>query len=260
MRHSTLLALSLTALLAAGCTRQSATPEAATPAATPEAAAMPAVAAETDEHSYAQPDTVKTTDLALDLAIDFASKQIAGTATYTLDWLDKAAMQLVLDTRDLTIDKIEGEAAGQWTPLQFALAPADKTLGSKLTIETPARNAKVRVTYTTSPQASGLQWLEPSMTAGKKTPFMFSQSQQIHARSWVPLQDTPRVRFTYTAHVTSPENAMVLMSADNDPKAARDGDYTFAMPQKIPSYLLAIAAGDMVFEPISARAGVWAEP
>ena len=265
MRQPTLLALSLTAILAAGCARESATPQAATSAANPEAAAMPSAAAETDEHSYAQPDKVKTTDLALDLAIDFASKQITGTATYTLDWLDLSATQpapaqLVLDTRDLTIDMIEGEAGGQWQPLQFALAPADKTLGSKLTIETPARNAKVRVTYKTSPQASGLQWLEPSMTAGKKTPFMFSQSQQIHARSWVPLQDTPRVRFTYTAHVTAPENAMVLMSADNDPKAERDGDYTFKMPQKIPSYLLAIAAGDMVFEPISTRAGVWAEP
>src|SRR5690606_18020664 len=91
-------------------------------------------------------------------------------------------------------------------------------------------------------------------------PFMFSQSQQIHARSWVPLQDTPQVRFTYTAHVTSPADVMVLMSADNDPKAQRDGDYTFAMPQAIPSYLLAIAAGDLVFKPISERSGVWAEP
>lgn len=32
------------------------------------------------------------------------------------------------------------------------------------------------------------------------------------------------------------------------------------MPQPIPSYLLAIAAGDTVFEPISGRSGVWAEP
>lgn len=242
--------------LVAGCSRESAEPE--TPAAKPQAAAIVQV---TDEHSYAEPAKVATNDLALDLALDFASKTLAGTATYTLDWKDKAATQLVLDTRDLTIEKVEGETApGQWTPLQFSLAPADKILGSKLTIQTPARNAHVRVTYKTSPTASGLQWLEPSMTEGKQQPFMFSQSQQIHARSWVPLQDTPSVRFTYTAHIAAPADAMVLMSADNDPAAPRDGDYTFKMPQKIPSYLLAIAAGDLVFEPLSSRSGVWAEP
>ncbi|MEP6634305.1 MAG: M1 family metallopeptidase [Luteimonas sp.] len=214
-----------------------------------------------DEHSYAEPDKVATTALALDLKLDFDSKTLAGTATYTLDWKDKSATQLVLDTRDIAIQKIEGEAAaGQWTPLQYDLASADKILGNKLTIQTPARNAHVRITYATSPAASGLQWLEPAMTEGKRQPFMFSQSQQIHARSWVPLQDTPAVRFTYTAHIVAPTDAMVLMSADNDPHAARDGDYTFTMPQKIPSYLLAIAAGDLVFEPISNRSGVWAEP
>ena len=76
----------------------------------------------------------------------------------------------------------------------------------------------------------------------------------------MPLQDTPIIRFTYSAHVTAPKDAMVLMSADNDPAAARDGDYSFKMPQKIPSYLLAIAAGDLVFKPIGDRSGVWAEP
>jgi len=256
-----ILTLCLATALAAGCARDAAPPvdTTAKPAAS-EGAAVNA-SAERDEHSYAEPGKVKTSDLALELALDFANKQIGGSATYTLDWLDPAATQLALDTRELTIEKVVGERAdGKWTDLTYALAPSDKILGSKLTIDTPERNQRVRVTYKTAPTASGLQWLEPSMTAGKQTPFMFSQSQQIHARSWVPLQDTPRVRFTYTAHVTAPKDAMVLMSADNDPKAARDGDYTFKMPQKIPSYLLAIAAGDMVFEPISERAGVWAEP
>lgn len=234
-----------------------------TPAATAAAPAATTATAEkiVDEHSFAQPDKVRTTDLTLDLAVDFDKKTISGTATYALDWVDKAATQLVLDTRDLTIAKAEGLGAdGQWSPLTFALSDKDKVLGSALTIEAPTRPAKVRVTYTTSPEASGLQWLAPSMTEGGKQPFMFSQSQQIHARSWVPLQDTPQIRFTYTAHVTAPADAMVLMSADNDPKAPRDGDYTFKMPQKIPSYLLAIAAGDLVFKPISERSGVWAEP
>ena len=243
--------------IASGCDHSPAPQQAA---AAP--APRPAVAEQVvDEHSYAEPDKVRTTDLALDLAIDFGKKQIAGTATYSLEWLDKNAAQLVLDTRDLDIRKAEGlNAEGQWTELKFALAEKDPILGTKLTIEAPEHPTQVRVTYATSPDASGLQWLEPSMTEGKKTPFMFSQSQQIHARSWVPLQDTPRIRFTYSAHVTAPADAMVLMSADNDPKAARDGDYSFKMPQKIPSYLLAIAAGDLVFKKVGDRSGVWAEP
>ena len=253
--RSLALLLSCAAVLAAGCSKE---PEPAPVAATPKPAVETPV--DRDEHSYAEPRKVAIDDLALDIAVDFDAKTIGGTATYTLDWKDKAATQLVLDTRDLTIAKVEGEANGAWAPLQYALAAKDPVLGSKLTIETPARNAKVRVTYTSSPEASGLQWLTPEMTEGKQLPFMFSQSQQIHARSWVPLQDTPQVRYTYSAHVTSRPDVMVLMSADNDPAAARDGDYSFKMPQKIPSYLMAIAAGDLVFKPISARSGVWAEP
>jgi len=256
--RSAFLLLSWAVALVAGCSRDIAAPVPATAAATEVAAVKPMRSQ--DEHSYAQPQKVVIKDLALDLAIDFDRKQLGGTATYQLEWKDAAATQLVLDTRALKIEKVQGEVGGEWVPLKFTLADNDPIFGSKLTIETPARNPRVRVTYKTSPEASGLQWLQPSMTEGKQLPFMFSQSQAIHARSWVPLQDTPGVRFTYTAHVTSRPDVMVLMSADNDPAAPRDGDYLFKMPQPIPSYLLAIAAGDLVFKPVSARSGVWAEP
>src|SRR5690554_1862880 len=243
------------ALLLAACQRDTSGPD---PAAAP--APRPTAMSETDEHSRAEPDKVVIEDLALDLALDFDARTLSGTATYRLQWKDPSATVLALDTRDLSIAKVEAEVDGAWQPLQFALDEADPVLGSRLRIEAPQRPARVRVTYRTSPGASGLQCLTPEMTEGKQLPFMFSQSQQIHARSWVPLQDTPQVRYTYTARVTTRPDVMVLMSADNDPAAERDGEYHFAMPQPIPSYLMAIAAGDLVFKPISERSGVWAEP
>lgn len=258
--RSRLLVLVGAAALATGCSGESA--PAGDGAARPNpAAAGTAPAAEYDSLSYAQPDKVRIEDLVLELELSFDEKELAGSATYRLDWPDPAATELVLDSRDLAVGRVAAERPdGTWIDLEYALADPVEPLGSKLTIQAPGQPERIRVSYRSSPDASGLQWLTPAMTQGGKQPFMFSQSQQIHARSWVPLQDTPRVRFTYTAHVSSPANAMVLMSADNDPHAARDGDYRFEMPQPIPSYLLAIAAGDLVFEPISERSGVWAEP
>jgi leukotriene-A4 hydrolase len=230
-------------------------------AASAVAAPQPAPDRSRDEHSYAEPDKVRIRDLGLDLRVDFAQKQLRGTADLALQWKDPAHRTLVLDTRDLTIDKVLGKSDdGGWRRLKFALAPRDPIFGQKLTVSMHRQYPIVRVRYRTSPQASGLQWLEPTMTAGKKLPFMFSQSQAIHARSWVPLQDTPAVRYTYTAHLETDADLMALMSADNPPDAARDGDYVYRMSQPIPSYLMAIAAGDLVFRPISERSGVWAEP
>ncbi|WP_343263745.1 M1 family metallopeptidase [Luteimonas qiangzhengi] len=255
-RLTPLMALPLVALLAAGCQREP-TPEVASPTPQPDATVA---TVDRDEHSYAEPEKVVIEDMALDLALDFDSRTLAGTATYTLEWKDGSATELALDTRTLTIEQVEAEAGSSWNALEFTLDDEDPVFGSRLTVQTPGQPERVRVTYRTAPEASGLQWLEPSMTEGGELPFMFSQSQAIHARSWVPLQDTPSVRYTYSARITTSADVMVLMSADNDPDAQRDGEYHFTMPQQIPSYLMSIAAGDLVFKPISERAGVWAEP
>ncbi|MBM5812153.1 MAG: M1 family metallopeptidase [Gammaproteobacteria bacterium] len=248
--------LIVAALIPLAACRQPATDDATEPAPVTDAAA-----AIRDIHSFAEPHRVAIRHLALDLAMDFAARTLAGTATLQLEWRDPAADALLLDTRDLTILRAEaGDPAGGWRELPFELAEPDRTLGRRLTLRTGGQPGSVRITYRTSPAASGLQWLTPAMTQGGRQPFIFSQSQQIHARSWVPLQDTPMVRFTYEARLRTPPELMALMSADNDPAAPRDGDYTFRMPQPIPSYLLAIAAGDLVFAPIDHRSGVWAEP
>ena len=222
---------------------------------------LPLAAYAADPHSYAQPDQVVVTHLDLDLKIDFPQRRLDGQATLKLDWKSPKAASLVLDTRDLKIAKIDALAAdGKATPLKYILAPRDKELGSKLTIAAPKHPAQVRIVYTTSPEASGLQWLTPAQTADKKLPFMFSQSESIHARSWVPLQDSPAIRFTYDAHVTAPKDVRVVMSAINDAKHPLNGDFSFDQPHPIPSYLLAIAAGDIAVKETGPRSAVYAEP
>ena len=214
-----------------------------------------------DPHSFANFDAVRVTHAHLDLAVSFERRELSGFVELRLERIDPEARKLVLDTRDLSIESVLAiDAAHHYTPTRFKLAARDPIFGSALTVDLPADADRVRVHYRTSPEASGLQWLEPALTAGKRQPFLFSQSQAIHARSWVPIQDAPAVRFSYSARVTTPKGLLARMSADNNPLDGADGDYRFTMQQPIPSYLLAIAVGELKFAPLGERSGVYAEP
>ena len=218
-------------------------------------------AALTDPNSYANFNDVRVKDLRLDLAVSFDQKRLSGFAELELDWKTPTAKTLVLDTRALEIESIYAiDSHSNFKRAHFHLGTKPKFYGQKLTIDLPGRDSRVRIVYRTSPAASGLQWLTPEQTLGKTDPFLFSQSQAIHARSWVPLQDTPAVRFTYSAHVRTPVGLLARMSANNNSEDKPDGDYRFSMPQPIPSYLLALAVGKLEFRPLGARSGVYAEP
>lgn len=215
--------------------------------------------ADADWHSFAEPEQVRSTHLSLDLKVDFERKTLSGTATHTIKRVNKDANEFIVDTRDLLIKAVKaGDKTLNDTP--FTLAPLDEIRGQALRIQLPKGASKVEIHYSSQPQASGLQWLSKEMTAGKQQPFMFSQAQAIHARSFIPLQDSPQVRITYDAVIHTPKALRAVMSADNDPKAALNGRFTFKMPQAIPSYLIAIAVGDLEFAAMSERTGVYAEP
>ena len=211
--------------------------------------------AKRDAFSYANYDEVVVRHVDLDLSLDFEAHVLEGTADIFFEVLREGAGALVLDTRELEIKSITVNGA----EVEYLLGATDALLGERLEIAIPDGAESVTITYRTSAQASGLQWLAPEQTAGKVYPFMFSQSQAIHARSWVPIQDTPAVRITYTAHLTTPPDLVAVMSAGQDPDGVKDGDYTFDMPQAIPAYLMAIAAGDLEFRAISDTIGVYAE-
>lgn len=211
-----------------------------------------------DYHSYANTEQVKVIHFDLNLAINFDTKQLSGNVELSLqNQTEQPFTQVILDTRTLSIEKIEDDN-GQ--PLDYLLSSEDEILGQKLVIETPLAPSKIYITYHTSPCAEGLQWLTPRQTLGKVHPYLFSQSQPINARSWIPLQDSPKARVTFTANIAAPEGLRVVMSADNKADSPLTGNFTFTMPQPIPTHLLAIACGDLAFKSIGKQSGIYTEP
>ncbi len=210
-----------------------------------------------DYHSFANVDQIQVSHFVLDLAVDFSQKQLTGTVRLDLNYLDSACRQLYLDSRDLLIEKVcdqDGES------LPFSFDQQNPILGQRLVISLLSATAYVVIHYQTTPQAQGLQWLAPAQTSGKKLPFLFSQSQPINARSWIPLQDTPKARVTFEANITVPQGMRAVMSAMNDPQTPLLGHFSFTMEKPIPTHLLAIAVGDLHFGKLGERTGVYAEP
>jgi leukotriene A-4 hydrolase/aminopeptidase len=210
-----------------------------------------------DVHSFARPAEIAVKHLSLNLTTDFEAKTLSGKATLTVENKTKADT-LFVDTHNLTIEKVT--LGTEEKPAIFALGKRVEHLGQPLSIRLSSGDTQVHIYYTTSPQAEALQWLSPQQTAGKKQPFLFTQSQAILARTWVPIQDSPGIRFTYDATIKVPAALLALMSADNPTSRNTEGIYTFKMDKPIPAYLLALSVGDLAFESLGPNTGVYAEP
>ncbi len=213
-----------------------------------------------DVHSFARPDSARVTHVDLDLNLDFTTKTVQGHADLTVQRKEGSAAALVLDCNGLFVESVRAVAAdGTLTARGFALGKPVEHLGEPLTITLQPGDARIRVAYHTAQGAEALQWLAPEQTNDKSGPFLYTQGQAILTRSWIPLQDSPGVRVTYTAKVRAPEGLTVLMSARREPRD-RDGAFRFRMDKAIPPYLMALACGKLAFEGIGERCGVWAEP
>lgn len=207
-----------------------------------------------DPHSFAKPNEAVVEHLNLDLTVDFENNQLIGTAEWQIS--SNHADEIIFDIRQMEIEK--AWADGEET--EFSLGEEARWLGRPLTVKIGENTKTVTIKYRTHPEAAALQWLSPQQTYDKKAPFLFTQSQAILARTWVPCQDSPGIRFTYNAKVKVPKGMLALMSAENPQEKNPEGEYSFVMDIPIPSYLLALSVGDVAFAPVGSRTGVYAEP
>lgn len=211
-----------------------------------------------DPHSYADVSQGRIERADISWTIDFEARRLRGDVVLT--FAETGSGSLHLDTRDLDVEAVmdDGDA-----PLSFSLDERHDFMGQRLVIDRDRDVRRIRIIYATSPEASGLMWLVPEQTTGGQLPFLLSQCQAIHARSLVPIQDTPRVRIAYSAEITLPSAMAAVMSAGPPTEVARtNGTKTlrFEMPQPIPPYLMAIAVGDLVSRDLGPRTRVYAEP
>jgi aminopeptidase N len=211
-----------------------------------------------DPHSHWEPNQPRVVQLHWRAEVAFDERRINAEALLTLAE-PVAGGPLDLDTRDLEIATVVDQAGA---PVALELGKSHPILGSRLRLELPAGTRSLRVAYRTSPAASALQWLTPEQTAGKHQPFLYSQCQPIHARSIVPLQDTPRMRIRFEAELDVPIALRGLMAAGFLARTEKSGRAveSWKMPQPIPPYLFALAVGNLQEKLIGARSAVWAEP
>lgn len=207
-----------------------------------------------DVHSYAQFDQAYTTHLFLDLVADFDKKTLTGVAAHTIQ--NNNASEIVFDIKDLNIDKIITNDEGK--EVKFEIGAEDKILGKPLTVQITPKTTRVEIYYSTNPTSEAVQWLSPQQTADKTDPFLFTQGEAILTRSWIPIQDSPGNKITYSARFKVPDSLTAVMSAKTT--SHKNGEFEFEMNQPIPCYLIALAIGKLEYKSLGARSGVYAEP
>ena len=231
------------------------------PAPAPEAAPAPVLepVLPADPHSFARPDEARVRHVDLRLHVDFEARALTGAATLEIDRAP-GADTLVLDTRDLDIEAVTTPVGDA---LAWELGEPVAHLGRPLRIALTPGLERVEVHYRTTEGAAAVQWLEPAQTTSG-SPFLFTQGQAILTRTWIPTQDSPGIRQTYSATLTVPDALTAVMSAEMLTPEGEATDlgrvFRFELDRAIPPYLIALAVGELEFRSVGPRTGVWAEP
>jgi aminopeptidase N len=221
-----------------------------------------------DVYSFAKPLEARVSHVSLDLDLDFDKQAVSGKAV--LDVIARKGVdKVILDTDGLAVASVT-DAGGK--PLEWEMGKAvegdDEGLhGAPLTVTIGAAGSEeprqITITYSAA-NADALQWLAPEQTAGGKHPYLLSQGQATLNRSWIPTQDSPGIRQTWDARITAPAPLTVVMSglSGGEPEELEGGRraFRFSMDKPVAPYLIAIAAGDIVFRELGPRTGVWSEP
>lgn len=220
-----------------------------------------------DPNTLANYNNWRTIHTSVDVEILFDEQKLQGKVSHKLKSItDAETKEIVLDSSHVQVNEVDVDGKKH----KFDILPRLEPYGSalKILLDQGVANDKeitVSIDFATTPACTALQWMTPAQTSNKKHPYMFSQCQAIHARSIFPCQDTPDVKapFDFTIKSPLPVVASGIPAEDNVNDVSTDGKartYKFYQKVPIPSYLFAIASGDLGFAPIGPRSTVATGP
>ncbi|KAM7197350.1 leukotriene A-4 hydrolase [Naviculisporaceae sp. PSN 640] len=217
-----------------------------------------------DHNTLSNYDAWRTKHTTANLTIDFPKQRLRGSVILELEsQTDKTSKEIVLDSSYVAVESIKVNSG----PSKWEIKDRHPVYGSPVHIAVPDGAAKgevvkLEIALATTGDCTALQWLTPEQTSSKKAPFMFSQCQAIHARSLFPCQDTPDVKSTYDFNITSPYPVVAsgVQVPSEDGSSAGDNLYKFRQEVPIPSYLFALASGEIATAPIGKKSVVATGP
>ncbi|KUM64460.1 hypothetical protein ACN42_g2662 [Penicillium freii] len=218
-----------------------------------------------DPNTVSNYNNWRSTHVTANFDILFDQKKLVGNVVHQFKSItDGESKEIILDTShlDIGVVKVDGQ------PSKWEFLPSLEPYGVplKISLDNPVKlngTVEVDIEVKTTDKCTALQWLTPAQTSNKKHPYMFSQCQAIHARSIFPCQDTPDVKATFDFNITSPLPAMTsgLPIRKSSMESKPDHQlYRFHQSVPIPSYLFAIASGDVAEAPIGPRSVVATSP
>ena len=215
-----------------------------------------------DPNTLSNYNNFVTTHTQVNCEINFDKQIVATVVTLSLKSITDAGIkEVILDTSHLDVLAV----AVNDVAAKFELLPELKPFGRalKVLLEDEMANGKeldVEVKCQTTRDCTAIQFMTPAQ-ARSSQPYMFTQCEPIHARSIFPCQDTPDVKSTFAFHVTS--SLPVIASGLPIGTKVLDGEwkqYTFLQKIPIPSYLFAIASGEIKTASIGPRSVVATGP
>ncbi|KAM3142007.1 hypothetical protein pb186bvf_005880 [Paramecium bursaria] len=226
---------------------------------------------EIDPNTFSNYQDVQITHLHLEWLLDLENRYINSTVQYNFKVLKDNLDRIDLDIQQINIEYVYNPISGKIIKFEI-INSGDQSIkqGDILRIQLEKNYYKgqqidIRIRYSLNDQARALGFLYPNQTDSQTTPYLYSFCQDNKCRSMIPLQDTPSIKQTLSAAILVKDARLTVfmtgksLSSNYELMNTYQGSlkqFNFRLDIPIPSYLIAVVAGNLAIRQVGQQTGV----